>query len=919
MAVVVSFVGKVNFSDIAKAQKELQAYSNQANLSGKATASFSKSLGNMATIAGGLGLARAAREVFSFAKESIEAFGTLGKQVRELKRLTGGTAESLSALAFAASQTGVPAEKLSLALVKMEKATSGTGKAFDALGISTKDANGNVKDALPLFTEVQSKISGMGDGTAKTAAVMGIFGRGAKDLIPLLNKNGTEMKELARQAAALGLVLSEKDLEAVKANVMAHRQFDAALRGVQVAIGRQLEPALTRLMEILTNTMPTISSLIQSFMSIPAPILGVAAALLLLQTRLGTALVGLVQGAIASFTRFSETLVFNIALSREAAAAQIAAGGASGVMASGMAAARGVAVTLGVAIKGVLVSLGPVGIALAVASAAAAIFMGRSSAGNQETKTWTQSLYDQNGALVANSNLLMVNGIAKNQVFKDAKQFGISLSDIFKATTGDVAAAERINAILSKAKGNALTPNADRLGPAFTQGALNSVDAVNKLNAEIADTTKQIQDATDQAALLRQAMATLGIKGGDGVTTTGAAAAKTKAEFVSLTSVMSKFFVSVGNTAKTGGVLAASLGGDLIAAFSLKVQKAGKISKQTATDFESMASTIKSNVVAALDMANKALDKALGLFNDYSASVAGGVMSGNQLADAASAQSDAITALADAQRAYNEAVAGGDPEAITRANNELGAARNQQRSFLGFLQSGADTATAFAGQLDALRLGGASLEVVQQIAQLGAQTGGRIIAELLSGTNAAIQRANTLVETISSVARRAGNAAAQQFYGAGVASAQAFVDAIEKTIPLLQGTLERIAKMIGAALGITVNAGDLSGLDKSATRTPAAYNTGNAAYNDFNRNLDFLLGDVPAMAGGGMVNGATLALIGESGPEAVVPLNRMSQMGGNSYTINVNAGVGDPRAIGQQIVEYIGKFERSNSPVFARA
>jgi len=914
MAVVVSFVGKVNFSDIAKAQKELQAYSNQANLSGKATSSLSKSLGNMAQIAGGLGLARAAHEVFSFAKESIEAFGNLGRQVRELQRLTGGTAESLSALAYAASQTGVPAEKLSLALVKMEKATSGTGKAFDALGISTKDANGNVKEALPLFTEVQSKISSMGDGTAKTAAVMGIFGRGAKDLIPLLNKNGTEMKELARQAAALGLVLSEKDLEAVKENVMAHRQFDAALKGVQVTIGRQLEPALTGMMQTLTNVLPTVMNLVQSFMSIPAPVLGVAAALLLLQTRLGTALVGLVQGAIASFTRFSETLVFNIALSREAAAAQIATGGASGAMAAGMAAARGVAVTLGVAIKGVLVSLGPVGIALAVASAAAAIFMGRSSAGNEETKTWTKSLYDQNGALVANAKLLTVAGLANNTVLQGASKFGISLSDIFAATNGNVIAAGRIDALLSKAS---VLSN----GQAFTLSDPKG-QAANKIIAEIVDVREQMKLAANQAALLRQAMATLGLKGAEGaagVTTTGAAAAKTKAEFVSLTSVMSKFFASVANTAKTGGVLAASLGGDLIAAFSLKVQKAGKISKQTATDFESMASTIKSNVVAALDMANKALDKALGLFNDYSASVAGGVMGGNQLADAASAQSDAITALADAQRAYNEAVAGGDPEAITKAKNELGAARNQQRSFLNFLQGGADTATAFAGQLDALRLGGASLEVVQQIAQLGAQTGGRIIAELLSGTNAAIQRANTLVETISSVARRAGNAAAQQFYGAGVASAQAFVEAIEKTIPLLQGTLERIAKMIGAALGITVNAGDLNSLDKSATRTPSVYDTGNAAYDAFNRNLDFLLGDVPAMATGGMVNGATLALIGESGPEAVVPLNRMSQMGGNSYTINVNAGVGDPRAIGQQIVEYIGKFERSNSPVFARA
>jgi hypothetical protein len=34
----------------------------------------------------------------------------------------------------------------------------------------------------------------------------------------------------------------------------------------------------------------------------------------------------------------------------------------------------------------------------------------------------------------------------------------------------------------------------------------------------------------------------------------------------------------------------------------------------------------------------------------------------------------------------------------------------------------------------------------------------------------------------------------------------------------------------------------------------------------------------------------------------------------NTYNINVSAGVGDPRQIGQQVVEYIKRFEASNGP-----
>jgi hypothetical protein len=52
----------------------------------------------------------------------------------------------------------------------------------------------------------------------------------------------------------------------------------------------------------------------------------------------------------------------------------------------------------------------------------------------------------------------------------------------------------------------------------------------------------------------------------------------------------------------------------------------------------------------------------------------------------------------------------------------------------------------------------------------------------------------------------------------------------------------------------------------------------------------------------------TLALVGEAGPEAVVPLDRMGQMGGN-VTINVNGG--DPNAV----VDALRRYMRINGAV----
>lgn len=71
-------------------------------------------------------------------------------------------------------------------------------------------------------------------------------------------------------------------------------------------------------------------------------------------------------------------------------------------------------------------------------------------------------------------------------------------------------------------------------------------------------------------------------------------------------------------------------------------------------------------------------------------------------------------------------------------------------------------------------------------------------------------------------------------------------------------------------------------------------------------------------ATGGIVTAPTLGLVGEAGPEAIIPLDRMGKMGGSTYNINVSAMNADAR-VGELIVSAIKRYERSNGPVFAGA
>jgi hypothetical protein len=68
--------------------------------------------------------------------------------------------------------------------------------------------------------------------------------------------------------------------------------------------------------------------------------------------------------------------------------------------------------------------------------------------------------------------------------------------------------------------------------------------------------------------------------------------------------------------------------------------------------------------------------------------------------------------------------------------------------------------------------------------------------------------------------------------------------------------------------------------------------------------------DYKAMATGGIVTSPTFALIGEAGPEAVIPLSKMGSMGGG-VTINVNGG--DPNAVVDALRTYM--FQNGSVPI----
>jgi hypothetical protein len=73
----------------------------------------------------------------------------------------------------------------------------------------------------------------------------------------------------------------------------------------------------------------------------------------------------------------------------------------------------------------------------------------------------------------------------------------------------------------------------------------------------------------------------------------------------------------------------------------------------------------------------------------------------------------------------------------------------------------------------------------------------------------------------------------------------------------------------------------------------------------------FDMPNIPMLADGGIVTGPTLALIGEAGPEAVVPLDRMGSMSGGDVNIYVQGA--DPNAVVDALRTYM--FRNGSVPI----
>jgi hypothetical protein len=356
---------------------------------------------------------------------------------------------------------------------------------------------------------------------------------------------------------------------------------------------------------------------------------------------------------------------------------------------------------------------------------------------------------------------------------------------------------------------------------------------------------------------------------------------------------------------------------------------------------EKLIDRLKGSVAALMDR----LDKAKSEATDFGNSVADTFRGFLSIADASDAfqarQKAAVDALVElnAYRATMTAESTDDQKAklqeLADAHNRADvAARTGAQSIVAEFMAQAEEFGKFGEKMRRLLAAGLNKTTFTQIMGMSAERGGAVADAYLNGNTAElVAQTNNTVKAYDDLATTIGDQSAQTFYAAGISAAVAILRAFSKAMGKDGSTRKGLKAIIAdlqddMQINVKVNIPNVPSFS-SAPAAPVQSAGAAASSGGFDFGPITGIPDIPAggfdfsawgglgfgaFANGGLVKGPMLGLVGEAGPELIVPLDRLNGMrSGSVINVTVNAGMGtDGAQVGEQIVSALRAYERRN-------
>lgn len=240
-------------AELKKIQKNFKYFSKSASHLG----SELKKLGTITA----LPIAGAIASAGSIVKNAVSSMVDYGAAVDDTSKNLSIASDSLQAFRYAAEQSGSSASEMDGAIAMLNKnmanAVQGKNKDLVALmnhlGISMKDANGNMKDAAALMPEIADAISRQTNATQRAYIANLFFGRSGQNLVKTLKDGSAGLEEQRKEAEKFGIVMSQEAVEAATLFGDSMTRTKYAIQGVQNSIGEKLLPTLQPMLDAMND------------------------------------------------------------------------------------------------------------------------------------------------------------------------------------------------------------------------------------------------------------------------------------------------------------------------------------------------------------------------------------------------------------------------------------------------------------------------------------------------------------------------------------------------------------------------------------------------------------------------------------------------------------------------------------------
>jgi len=257
---------------------------------------FGDSIRNMGLKAIGLGSA-----ILAPLGAAAKTFADMGSRMWDMAKRTGVSVEALSALSYAAEQSGAGVDAFENGIRRMQRtlydAGRGLSTATDALGelgLTIQDLEGLSPEAQ--FRQLADRLDRIEDPSRKAAIAMTIFGRSGTELLPMLEGGAAALDAYEKHARDLGLIMSTEDAAAADVFGDALSDLWKVLKMSAFAVGAALAPTLKDLSERIVRAAKTVTEWVrenQGFIVSALKVAAVVVAVGIGLTVLGTIISGL--------------------------------------------------------------------------------------------------------------------------------------------------------------------------------------------------------------------------------------------------------------------------------------------------------------------------------------------------------------------------------------------------------------------------------------------------------------------------------------------------------------------------------------------------------------------------------------------------------------------------------------------------